>query len=192
MDMENIDPKLLKVIALAKQGVGGEKENAIRMVRAICQREGLDYDFVMSDGGALPKKYSTDIKVRSKDELRIIIQVAAKFATSPENPHVRGGYYRGYRECYVEYTATAAQHIDTLNAISVYLAAYRKEKANFMRALNKAFVSHHNLYPQFDSDDDEPAEPKEKTLQERQDDWRAAHVQMSLSEDVKLRKQLGE
>lgn len=189
--MDNIDPKLLKVIALAKHGIGGEKETAIRMVRQICEREGLDYDFVMSDGGALPKKYSTDIKVRTKDELRIIIQVAAKFATSPENPHVRGGYYRGYREVFVEYTATAAQHIDTLNAISVYLTAYRKEKANFMRSLNKAFVAHHNLYPQFDTDEEEPQEHKPKTLEERQDDWRAANIGMALSEDVKLHKQLG-
>lgn len=190
MDIENINPKLLKIIALAKGGVGGERTAAVNMVRAICEREGLDFDVVMSDKGEMPTEFEPDIKIRTKDELRVIIQVASKFATTPEYPNIRAGYYIGYREVWVKYTTTAAQHIDTLNAIAVYLKAYRREKKNFLRSLQTAFVAHHGLYPQFEQDEAEEQEPRQKTLEEKQDDWRAANMRMAMTESVNLRREL--
>jgi hypothetical protein len=188
--MENIDPKLLKIIALAKAGIGGERESAIALVRKICDREGIDFDAVMSDNGDMPKEYETDIKMKSKDEMRIVIQVAARFATTPEHPGVRGGWYRGYNECFVKYTTTAARHIETLNAIDAYLKVYRREKKNMLEALKEAFTAKHSLYPQFDQDDDE-AEPKAKTAEERLKTWRAANIMQGLTESVNLQKQIG-
>jgi len=189
--VDDVSPKLLKIIALAKQGVGGERDTAIALVRQICERESLDFDAVMSDSGDMPKLYEPDIKVRGKDELRIAIQVASRFATTPEHPGVRGGYYGGsYREIWLAYTTTAARHIDTLNAIEVYLRAYRREKKKFQLSLQKAFYAHHSLYPQFDTEDDDQP-PKVKTLEERQSDLRAATMMMGMTEQVKIQKQLG-
>lgn len=186
--MDDIDPKILKIVALAKAGVGGEKEVAIRMVKQICEREGIDFDELMSDHDA-PKEYSPEIKVKSKDELRICIQVAARFATTPQNPEVRGRYYSYDRTVILWYTCKPSTHIDTLNAISVYLKAYRAEKKKFMASLKEAFTAHHNLYSQFheESEDDEP---KERTLEERQNSWRAAHMMQAMTEQVKLTKEI--
>lgn len=188
---ENIDPKLLKIIALAKGGFGGEKDTALRLVRQICKREGLDFDEVMSDGGDMPKEYEPDIKIRSKDELKICIQVAARFALTPEHQSINAGYYRGYREVWLKYTTTAARHIETLNAIDAYLRVYRIEKKHMVEALKLAFSNKHHLYPQFDTaGDDEPSKPLSD--EERAKHWRAANIKEGLMESVKLTKQIGD
>lgn len=188
--MDDINPKLLKIIALAKQGVGGERDNAIKLVSDICEREGLDFEAVMGEQPDTPREYKPDIKVRSRDELRIAIQVASRFATTAEHPGVRGGYYgRDYGEIWLRYTTTASKHIDTLNAISVYLTAYRREKKKFAKSLQVAFYSHHSLYPQFEQDGDARPE-KEYTLEDKQDRLRAAQMMMAMTEQVNVHKQI--
>ena len=46
--MMNESPKLdersLRIVALARSGVGGEKENARRILRQICEKKHLDFD----------------------------------------------------------------------------------------------------------------------------------------------------
>ncbi len=191
--MNDIDPKLLKIIALAKGGIGGEKEAAIELVRKICLREGLDFDDVMSDRNA-PKEYTHEFKVQSVDELQIAIQVAARFASTIEHPNVNGGRYRNYKSLrWIKYTTTASQHIDTINAIEVYLQAYRKEKRNIARSLGRAFVSHHGLYQSYsepESDTPEPPRPP-KTAQQRADDYRAMQLTQAMTESVNVTKQIG-
>lgn len=189
--MIDIDPKLLKVVALAKGGIGGEKDAAIAMVKRICDREGLDFDEVMDDHDK-PKEYTPEIKVRNREELQIAIQVAAKFATTKEHPQVRGRYYGYDRTIILWYTCTPAQHIDTLNAVNVYLKAFRKERTNFLRSLQTAFYSHHNLFSQFKDDDGDDEPPKEKTLQERQDTWRAVQMMQAMTESVNITKEIGD
>jgi hypothetical protein len=190
--MDDIDPKLLKIVALAKHGVGGEKDSAIALVKRICERDGLDYDAVMSDTD-MPKEYVADIKVRSRDELQVAIQVAARFATTPEHPEVRGGYYAFDKSIRLRYTTTAAKHFDTLNAINVYLKAFRNEKKKFLRSLGQAFYTHHGLFSQYqEPESDEPTPPKKKTLQERQDEWRAANMMQAMTETVNIVKEIGD
>jgi hypothetical protein len=188
--MEDIDPKLLKIVALAKAGVGGEKDTALAIVKQICERDGIDFDAVMSDTD-MPREYIIDeYKVRSRDELQIAIQIVARFATTKEHPDVRGSYYSYDKTIRLRYTATAARHIDTLNALAVYLKAYRAEKRKFLRSLNSAFYSHHNLFSQFseDTEDDKPL--KEKTKQELEDEWRSVQMMQAMTEEVQIRKQL--
>jgi hypothetical protein len=189
--MDNIDPKILKIVALAKQGIGGEKETAIALVKKICERDGLDFDAVMSDTDAPKEVTLDDFKVRGRDELQIAIQVAARFATSKEHPEVAGWYYAFDKTIRLRYTTTAAKHIDTINAITVYLKAYRKEKKKFLASLNKAFYSHHGLFSMYHEDADDEEE-KPKTLEERQEAWRAAHMSMAMTESVNLTKEIGD
>lgn len=184
--MQDINPKLLKIVALAKQGIGGEKDTALALVRQMCERENLDFDEVMSDHNA-PKERIADIKVRSKDELRICIQVAARFAATQEHQGVQGRYFSFDHSVRLWYTATMSRHIDTLNAVEVYLRAYRKEKKLIAEALKTAFTAHHNLYPTYDTDGDDE-EPRERTLEERQATWRAAQVMQGLTESVNIVK----
>jgi hypothetical protein len=187
--MDDIDPKLLKIVALAKRGVGGEKTAAIALVKKICLRENLDFDEIMSDTEAV-RQYEPDIKFVGKDELQIAIQVAARFATTKEHPKVVGNWYYGVKLMWLRYTTTPQKHIDTLNAIRIYLKAYRREKKNILRSLPTAFYSHHGLYSSYTKLSEEP--PKPKTDQERLDDWRAANMSQAMTEQVNLVKEIGE
>lgn len=190
--MDDIDPKLLKIVALAKHGIGGEKDVAIALVKRICERDGLDYDAVMSDTD-MPKEYIADIKVRGRDELQVAIQVAARFATTAEHPQVRGGYYAFDKTIRLRYTCTAARHFETLNAINVYLKAFRNEKKKFLRSLGEAFYSHHGLFSTYAEEPAEDAEPpKPKTKQEREDEWRAMNMMQAMTESVNLTKEIGD
>lgn len=140
----DINDKLLKVIALAKQGIGGEKTAAIATVKRICKTHGLDYDEVMGAAEtAQIKEFVLDIKWRNKMEEDMLAQVCLKFACTPDNPDL---FYNQYRKVYI-YNTTAAKHLETINAASVYLHQFRKERKKLEQALLGAFCQKHRLYP---------------------------------------------
>lgn len=142
--MQKINDRLLKVIALAKQGVGGEKTAAIATVKRICQTHGLDYDEVMGAAEtAQIREYTLDLKWRNKTELDMLAQVCLKFACTPEHPDL---FQNTYRKT-LFYNTTAAKHLETINAASVYLHQFRKERKKIEEALLGAFCQKHSLYP---------------------------------------------
>lgn len=142
--MDKINDKLLKVIALAKQGVGGEKTAAIATVKRICQTHGLDYDEVMGAAEtAQVKEFVLDLKWRNKLEEDLLAQICLKFACTPEHPDL---FYNTYRKVYI-YNTTAAKHLETINAASVYLHQFRKERKKLEQSLLGAYCQKHRLYP---------------------------------------------
>ncbi len=142
--MDKINDKLLKVIALAKQGVGGEKTAAIAIVKRICKTHGLDYDEVMGAADhAQVREYVLDIKWRNKLEEDMLAQVCLKFACTPEHPDL---FFKTYRKVFI-YNTTAAKHLETINAASVYLHQFRKERKKLEQAILGAFCQKHSLYP---------------------------------------------
>lgn len=125
--MDKVNDKLLKVIALAKHGVGGERTAAIATAKRICATHGLDYDEVMGSAEtAKIHEYTLDIKWRNKLEEDMLAQVCLKFACTPENPDL---FFNSYRKVFI-YNTTAAKHLETINAASVYLHQFRKERKN--------------------------------------------------------------
>jgi len=155
--MIDIDPKLTKIIALARHGIGGEKETALNMVQAICDREGYDFDDVMSATDV--REYMLEVKIKNELEMQIVAQVCFKFALMPEhrdlnvNKKARVFFYK----------TTPSKHIETLNAAIVYLNAFRKERKKFEAELAEAFVHKHRIYGE--STDDEKRERPEVTME---------------------------
>ena len=47
-DESKLDERSLRIVALARSGVGGEKENARRILRQICEKKHLDFDKVLA------------------------------------------------------------------------------------------------------------------------------------------------
>ena len=133
----DLDPKLGKIIALAKHGIGGEKGTAIRMVKAICIKQGLEFEHVMSDEEPVVK-YT--IPFRSRREFHIQIGIASKILDNADGFH----WNRYRKEMYVE--TTPAKYIELMYAIEIYLAAYRKERRKIMRDLPRAFSMKHELW----------------------------------------------
>lgn len=178
--MDDIDPKLLKVVALAKDGVGGEKETAIRIVKRLCNELGLDYDDVMN--AQATQEYT--FYYERNNERSIVSQILYKFATVPEHPGIRINKY--YKKFFVR--TTAAKYIEASQAVAVYIAAYRKERRRIITDLPDAFIYKHNIFGGFDEQDDERKAPTEAQLERER---RAAQLGQTM-DDVTLTKAIGD
>ena len=183
--MSDIDPKLLKIVALAKQGIGGEKDAAIALVRKICARENIDFDELMSDDAEQYNRYELHIKWRTIDEEDMLAQVCWRFATTKQYSELK--YNRRYK--YFIYTTTAAKHIETLNAAHIYLREYRKVRKQMIGEIRSAFVQRNRLFADYDDDDDD-REIKMPTAEELR---RAERVMMMAADmpHVQVQKQIG-
>lgn len=176
-----VDPKLLKIVALAKDGIGGEKTAAIKVLKRICEREGLDFDEVMADTSDAVKEYMLDAGYRNKIEEIIISQVCWRFAITNEHPKLQ--YNKKAKTFF--YTCTLARHIETMNAAEVYLKAFRKERNKFMQDLAEAFVQKHRLFSTLEHDED--VERQELDIE---GEIRRSALRSNM-DDVTINKQIG-
>ena len=156
--MQDIDPKLLKVVALAKDGVGGEKTNAIKIVKRLCAELDLNYDDVMNatEFRAYERPYERN------NEHDIIVQILYKFATTPEHPGVRGN--KRYKEFYI--TTTPAKYIETMQALAIYIAAYRKDRRRIITDLPMAFIQKHEIFGGHNDPESESKPPTKAELEQ--------------------------
>lgn len=194
MPESELDSRTLKIIALAKQGIGGERDAAIRKVREICAKNDLDFDEVMGDHPDIPRRFDLDYTLKYPEDQRIVVQVAARFATSPEHPNIGGGTYRTAKRMlkrkFIFYTTTLARHIETINAVHEYLRVYHIERQAMIDALPLAFTSKHKLFSQFE-EPEAAGSSKELTDAERQRRFKAVTMLGSLTEEVNLTKKIG-
>jgi len=145
--MVDIDPKLLKIIALAKDGIAGEKDSAILLVKKICKREGLSFDDVMNSVDY--RQYELKANFKTELEAEIVAQTIYRFAVTKAHVGVR--WNKHYKTFY--YTTTPAKHIETLNAVPIYLASFRKEYKKVQQVLAEAFIRKHRLFKQFQTEE---------------------------------------
>lgn len=178
--MRSVDERLLKIVALARQGIGGEKTAAIRLVKRICLKEGLDYEDVMRATDY--RDYTLHVATRSKLEVEIVTQVFFRFVVNDEHPNLQ--YNRRYKVFF--YTTTPSGQVEVSNAVSVYLAAYRKEVKKYALQVQEAFVAKHQLFTP--SKDDKPSEPL--TMAQLLKIARLREIANDMA-DVKLRKNIG-
>lgn len=180
--MPELDPKLVKIVALAKQGIGGEKSTADRLVRAACERYGLDYAEVMAED-AIYKEYRLSVRFKNSMEKQIMVQVCSKFADS-NNPNY--GLKSTRSGGYMFITTTPGQFIEVSQAIAVYIGAFRKQRRQMLEDFTVAFVYKNDLYPERPTKDVD-IEPPEQTLEQKQAAWRQAQLLQTI-ERTPLRK----
>lgn len=181
--MIDIDPKLLKIIALAKDGIGGEKETAILLVKKICKREDLSFDDVMNSVDY--REYELKANFKTELESEIVAQTIFRFAVTETHAGIR--WNKHYKTFY--YTTTPAKHIETVNAVPIYLGAFRKEFKKVQQVLAEAFVRKHRLFKQFQTKEVDEKPAPEVTVES----MRNAQKVLSLMEgmdEVTVHKQL--
>lgn len=165
--------RLGKIVALAKRGVGGEKTSAIKMVKALCKKHGLDYDEIMSEGEAV-KEWR--IPYRSLEEERIMAQIIYHFTGCDQVK------YAPFLKVLI-FETTQARYIETLNALDVLLRAFRKEKKRMKDVIYFGFVTKHNLWGKDSSNGDDI--PEDEMAARDAGAGIARHM-----EDVNIHKQL--
>lgn len=132
------EEKLGRIVALAKNGVDGEKEIAVRMVHKLCEKYGLHFDDVMREQ---EKVEAYEVQCM-KSEFRLLMQVVVKFAFGGK----KGPLYGNHQKTLVAFETTKLLYIETMNAWSVLSRAYKKEMEKIQEAAFYGFLEKHDLY----------------------------------------------
>lgn len=176
--MKDID-RIGKLVALAKNGYKGEKTAAERLLRRICERDGLDFDEVMSDDEPI---HTFELAFRGNVERQLLGQVIYKFALTKDHARIAmRGRNRLVFEC------TMRQFIETQYAWVIYRRAFRKEKDKLVATVLTAFTHKHNI---FRSQGDLLGFERDPTME----DWdriNKAKPFMEGMEDIHLKKAIG-
>lgn len=182
--IEYIDPRTVKIIGLAKNGIDGEKDTAQKILRRLCSANNLDYDELMSDQIDEVRTHDFIFGRINKNKQKLVAHIIMKFATTKNNPEVfemrnRRGDFIG---CTVKCTNT--QYIETKYAMDLYLQAYNKELKRINEEVMIAFVNKHDLFRQYNLNAENPKKPK------KHDMAKVARVTslMSDMEDVSVHK----
>ena len=95
--MMNESPKLdersLRIVALARSGVGGEKENAQRILRQICEKKHLDFDKVLAGTNDEIAERKLILGRLAKDEVSVIARVIMNFGMDENHKTLNVLYY---------------------------------------------------------------------------------------------------
>lgn len=131
---------LKKIIKLAKNGTGGEKDNAISILKKICKKHEFNFEDVMRENDLLEFEF----EYKGKIALDLVAQIFFSVVGGNSIKHSRYSIF---------YETTEEKNIEFKNAVSEYKRIYRKER----KALNdrhkdekkiflNAFINKHNLF----------------------------------------------
>lgn len=185
MNEELDKDKLGKIVALAKGGIGGEKQNAIRIVKALCKKHNLDFDDVMENISI--KEFS--IVYRTKEELDLITFCFYRYGMLKYEDSIK---YNQYSKKAI-FNTTLDKYIEVLNAFVVLRVLYKKEKKKAEMAVMEAFRIKHYLYY-------EPTDKEKKKLDKERENQKIDEEALAINEmargmsrgmqDAEIHKQL--
>ncbi len=155
MSDDKIKARMLKLLALARQGVGGEAQNAHAFLQKMLDKHGM----TMADleDSEQPK---TRVNFKWTDPLhkRLLIAVICKVLNRNEFSHWR----RPRERSSFRVELTAAQHVEVDLMMAAYWPALQRQ-TDLMLA---AFTHKNNLYPDVESKEPEnpPSEEDIETI----------------------------
>jgi len=135
--------RLKKIEALASSGVGGERENARKMLNALCRRHGVTIDQLATD-----KKTFVQFKFSDRYQRALLNSVIAFICKTREVCNYKKGKS-------IFFELTVAQQIDAQDCY----AHYRKQWSSNLKEVMVAFIHKNRILIPFDQDDDEKQEP---------------------------------
>jgi len=128
--MELLIDKLKKIEALAKCGIGGERETAQRMLDALCKKHGITLDQIISQD-----KQGYRFSVQNKLDATLLAHVVLHVCQTSQIANWKRGRLRFYE-------LTKAQAIDVEDCFNHFRRAWRKQLADMMAA----FVNANHLF----------------------------------------------
>ena len=186
MQLTDKDPKLAKIVQLAKLGVGGEKDNALRILKELCVTNSIDFAEVMGDDITF-REYIVG-RYRNEQELRIVSQVCFKFGSIDDGRF--GVRYNKYRKVVMVET-TPAKYAEVAYAYPIYIREYRRLLKQTVEDLAGAFIGTNRLYQPDYGHEPEDDQPDTRTNDEIAAAWCRAQLSMGIS-PVRINKALGD
>lgn len=180
--MDNIETeKIGKLVAMAKGGYLGEKQNAISILKKICKKHNLSFDEIMQTSDELKiEEYS--IKYKTKIEFKLIIQILCSYWAETEEQLEEVYSNKYYKSIF--FKTTKAKYIEIVYAVEIFLSMYHKERKKILDAVYFGFLDKHNLYSPFNTNANQKISKKESELRDV-----GARLAGSM-EDINIRKAL--
>jgi hypothetical protein len=148
---ERIRAKLLKLLALARQGVGGEKANAEAMLGKLLAKHGLSIEDL--DDAKAPRDTCWFRPVGKEERTLLANCVATVIGRARANESWRMKSARTL----VGYDLTGAEFAQVELVFEIHRRAFRKHLQQQRRAALLAYLSKNDIFPA--DDDDAPAQP---------------------------------
>lgn len=139
---QQVIARLLKIQALAKRGVGGEKENAQRMLVKLLAKHGLTVDDLTNPDD---QKVRTRLAYKTSTDKMLAMQLIAVLQKTLE-PEV----YRVRGKRILEVDLTAAQGAELQLQFDVHRRSLAAELRKAARATQRAYLHVNQLYPETD------------------------------------------
>lgn len=152
--------RMLKILALAQGGVGGEKENAERMLEALCKKHGVTLDQLEAKG----KVELLWFYCNSKFEKRLLSQIVDMMVSDPERRDTH--WVHKSRSRAVGYKLTPAEHAQVKVGFETYKESWLQQQADFFTA----FIWKNRIYGLYDR------EERELTPEQKERNRRAAEL----------------
>lgn len=152
LNREELIARLRKVLALAKNGVGGERENAERQLNAMLKK----YGFTMSDiDDASKEEIKLDFSCNDEFEMALARQVSSMVIGEFVDIYT----IRGSRAKKAHIFCTKAQAVEC----EITYNALREAMANHFRLSYRAFIQANKVFPPSSGDvPEKDLSPKEK------------------------------
>ncbi len=170
--------KLGKIVALAKRGVGGEKDAAIAMLKRMCEKYDLNYDDVIAEA----KLVDGELYYKKRTWKKIAIQTVCRYGLLKVEDSIRENKYK--KKLYFQ--TTPALLIETLNAFDLLSRAHDEERRKITKTFFTAFLSKHDLFYQLKEGEKHKGSSKSMSLSE----MLAAQAMAEAMKDVNIRKRL--
>jgi hypothetical protein len=131
MSDQEIKEKLRKILALAKEGLGGEQANAQELFDALCAKHGIRLEELH------PQKRLFTFGYVNKDEFKLVVQLCAVITDSPRPPISKG---------YGRFLCAQLSEADGFHMQFLY-TIYRRQLRKERKRLYSAFLVKHRLFP---------------------------------------------
>lgn len=148
MSDEKTKARMLKLLALARQGVGGEAANAERFLRKLLDKHGM----TMADleDGEQPKVRAA-FTWKTDEEHAILVAVICRALNAPDfDCYKRGGKRKGF-----EVDLTVAQRVEVELSMAAYMPEFKRQQG----LMFAAFLHKNRIYPDVKAETSEPAKP---------------------------------
>lgn len=169
---ESLKAKLRKLAALAERGVGGEAENARRLMEQICREHGVSIDEILNVEER--KQYRFEIG-RHKIDMKIFMQCYSRVIGEKSM-----SYYRESRSA-ISVEMTAYQYAEISSLFEWHKLNFQRDVESQMDILFQAYCSKHRLF--IERSDDDPDEELNLTPEDIRRLWAIAALRENLNDN---------
>lgn len=148
---ESLKAKLIKLQALADRGYQGEAENAKRLIKRLCEENGVSIEDILREEEA-PRRYT--FKIGRKAILKTLFTHCYAKVTN----NGKMSYWQRSRDV-IEVEVTPLQYVDLKCMFEWHRANLLSDLEELQENIALAYVSKHGLFSDHSNDEEEDPKP---------------------------------